>query len=257
MDINKAETGKQYTGTVTLGGFNSEGAGKTVTIHNGTVVINGYSTIGTLRLQDSPVTFKYNATVSSGSTQDLKLENFYASGSHTLDFQNNAIQNKIELADKNNSQSGNLTLNGTITLKIDVDLATGAADYLYTATQSSLVNISGSFNLNDINLLSSTSGSTTSIKICDSVLKGHFNLGVTSISLDNNLYSISYQEKSDGGYLVFTRENEDVRDTACVRTPECRALGFTTEVNDIASLGKTAFCSPCPTNGSLYKCIKN
>lgn len=257
MDINKAETGKQYTGTVTLGGFNSEGAGKTVTIHNGTVVINEYSTIGTLRLQDSPVTFKYNATVSSDSTQDLKLENFYASGSHTLDFQNNAIQNKIELADKNDSQSGNLTLNGTITLKIDVDLATGAADYLYTATQSSLVNISGSFNLNDINLLSSTSGSTTSIKICDSVLKGHFNLGVTSISLDNNLYSISYQEKSDGGYLVFTRENEDVRDTACVRTPECSALGFTTEVNDIASLGKTAFCSPCPTNGSLYKCVKN
>lgn len=253
IDINKAETGKQYAGTVTLGGFGSAGSGKNVTINNGTVFINEYSTIGTLRLPDSPVTFKYNATVLSDSTQDLKLENFYASGSHTLDFQNNAIQNKIELA----GPSGNLTLNGTITLKIDIDLASSSADYFYTNTQQSLVNISGSFNLNDINLLSSTNSSTTSIKVCDSVLKSHFNLGITSISLDNNLYSISYQEKSDGGYLVFTRENEDVRDTVCVRTPECKALGFTTKVSDIALLGKTAFCSPCPTNGSLYKCIKN
>lgn len=254
LNINQTIDNTDYTGNVIIGQISATDntLKKAVTVHNGYVEFTGYASMHRLILDSHPATCKFSYTHTNG--QDVKIESLEINSSNNVfDFQNNAIQDHIELADQTNvapgeDPEGELKINANVELRIDVDLANRQSDYFYADTLSSLISGSGKFVINDIKIIGQAAEKTTIVRVADANLASRFLLNVNVVDSGREIYFISY----DNGYLTFEK-NSDITRHTCVRTPSsCEDLGFT----DTEYLGKD-FCSPCPTNGSFFRCLPN
>ncbi len=102
---------------------------------------------------------------------------------------------------------GNMALNETLDLYLDVDLASASGDVLMGSSEATG---SGTLNLTDINLLSAGEESEIWVQIADTNIMDTIVLtdGSYSMTLDGASYedySVAYTTNETGGYLVFTQ----------------------------------------------------
>ena len=198
------------TNEVTLDSKITGGAGKTLTLHDGTInltdnaVISGVDTTVQdmeLNLSDNASLAGLNATFNGTNTLNLKNENSLAgmnptfNDTTTLNIANNSI-GTLAL--------GNVNLNGLLKMSIDADLANSKIDQL-TATGAT-VGPNGAIEVQKINLLSPTTEQELSLLFTNNADLAN----IVSYTGDGEIvyspifkYTTTYEKKADGGYFKF------------------------------------------------------
>ncbi len=141
-----------------------------------------------------------NGTLKFAATGSLTDNVAFIGNNGTLDTQNSTI-NTISL--------GAVTLNSNIMWAIDADLANMTAD---NVTGNANPSGSGKLVINAINLLSDGNYKYIETKVADNNLKGIIALASDQFIVNNlagnGSYLVTYQAKTDGGYLTF--DNSDM-----------------------------------------------
>ncbi|MCD8024020.1 MAG: hypothetical protein LUE64_00615 [Candidatus Gastranaerophilales bacterium] len=118
------------------------------------------------------------------------------------------------------------TLTDSINMAVDVDLANETMDRI---TASNYGNHNGTLTVTQMNLLSGTSKDSVAVYFAEQGLKNNVANGVSSVYTPIYKYNVSYDNRDDGGYFVFSKDS--VNPSVMAGAVAAQVGGYLTELN--------------------------
>ncbi|MCD7878552.1 MAG: hypothetical protein LUG16_01305 [Candidatus Gastranaerophilales bacterium] len=142
----------------------------------------------------------YNVNISGDSTSTtFYLYNDISEADVTIGNTTlNTLNSEVHTYDFNS-----FTLASSINMAVDVDLASETMDKL---TADSYGSHSGTLTVSSMNALSDTTKDSVAIYFAQNGLKGNVANGVSSLYAPIYKYTVSYEQRDDGGYFVFSKD---------------------------------------------------